>query len=78
MNKLYGTIIGLLLGIISAVIWIYRDTIIHPGCSSLWRCSSSALFKFGILKFTIIIAIAVGILGFLMGMIFDKKAKNDK
>lgn len=76
MNKLYGTIIGLLMGVILSVIIIYTDTIINPDCSSLWRCSSSALFKFGPIKFMIIVAVAAGIIGFIIGLIVDKKYSN--
>lgn len=73
MNKLYGSIIGLLSGIIGATIWIYRDTLVHPDCESLWKCSSSALFKFGVINFVIIVAVTCAIIGLIVGFILDKK-----
>lgn len=73
MNKLKGAIIGLLLGIIGSVIWIYRDTLVHPDCISIWKCSSSALFKFGIINFVIIVAVAATIIGLIIGIILDRK-----
>lgn len=73
MNKVKGTIIGMLLGIIASTIWIYRDTLVHPDCISIWKCSSSALFKFGIIYFVIIVAIAAAIIGFIIGFILDRK-----
>ena len=73
MNKVSGAIVGLLLGIIIAIIWIYRDTLVHPDCISIWKCSSSALFKFGVINFVIIAAVAAAIIGFIIGFILDKK-----
>ena len=78
MNKVKGTIIGVLLGIIASTIWIYRDTLVHPDCISIWKCSSSALFKFGIIKFIIIITIIAGLVGLVIGFIMDKRDKNSK
>jgi hypothetical protein len=73
MSKIYGTIIGLVLGIIGSTIWVYADTIVHPNCSSLWKCSSSALFKFGPINFVIVMALTGLVIGLVIGIILDKR-----
>jgi len=73
MKKITGLIVGLLLGIIGSAILVYADTLIHPDCESLWKCSSSVLFKFGPVNIMIIMALAGAIIGLVIGIIIDRK-----
>lgn len=73
MNKLYGSITGLLIGVIAAVIWIFVDTVVNKDCSSLYVCSTSRLFTFGPLYIVLILGGVGLLLGLLIGWWFDKK-----
>jgi len=77
MNKVKGTITGMLLGIIASTLWIYRDTLVHPDCNSVWKCSSSALFKFGVGWFMLIVAVIMAVSGFIIGFYLDKKINKE-
>ena len=75
MNKLYGSITGLLIGVIAAIIWIFVDSVISRDCDSLYVCSTSKLFTFGPLYVVLILGGAGLLIGFLVGLWLDKKNK---